>query len=141
MQKTSVFADFYCLPNKLALMGRSPGDSELIRVVPAGTAESIFSFLVRETQELHQRQERGAKWRDLSVDGPSWKCFPYSSAEPLQQGKHTAVIICPQPYTRLQRSGEAVVDNFRLMQQFLVRADQDPIRIVEAILLVTMRVD
>jgi hypothetical protein len=25
MQKTSVFPDFYCLPNKLALMGRSPG--------------------------------------------------------------------------------------------------------------------
>jgi hypothetical protein len=24
MQKTSVFSDFYCLPDKLALMGRSP---------------------------------------------------------------------------------------------------------------------
>jgi hypothetical protein len=24
MQKASVFSDFYCLPNKLALMGRSP---------------------------------------------------------------------------------------------------------------------
>jgi hypothetical protein len=26
MQKTSVFSDFYCLPNKLALMGLRPGD-------------------------------------------------------------------------------------------------------------------
>jgi hypothetical protein len=25
MQKTSVFSDFYCLPNKLALMGSCPG--------------------------------------------------------------------------------------------------------------------
>ena len=25
MQKTSVFSDFYCLPNKLALMGLRPG--------------------------------------------------------------------------------------------------------------------
>jgi hypothetical protein len=24
MQKTSVFSDFYCLPNKLALMGEAP---------------------------------------------------------------------------------------------------------------------
>ena len=39
MQKTSVFADFYCLPNKLALIGRSPG---LRSVVPAGLACDRF---------------------------------------------------------------------------------------------------
>jgi hypothetical protein len=33
MQKTSVFSDFYCLPNKLALMGLRPGQSS---AVPTG---------------------------------------------------------------------------------------------------------
>ena len=33
MQKTSVFSDFYCLPNKLALMGLRPG---LSSAVPTG---------------------------------------------------------------------------------------------------------
>jgi hypothetical protein len=34
MQTTSVFSDFYCLPNKLALMERSPGQRLESRKVP-----------------------------------------------------------------------------------------------------------
>jgi hypothetical protein len=43
MQKTSVFPDFYCLPNKLALMGLRPG---LLSVVPTGLACDRFILLL-----------------------------------------------------------------------------------------------
>jgi hypothetical protein len=47
MQKTSVFSDFYCLPNKLALMGLRPG---LSSSVPAGLI--LQSVLTRTLQAL-----------------------------------------------------------------------------------------
>ena len=40
VEKTSVFSDFYCLPNKLALMGRSPGRGSM-----DGTPNLVFSLL------------------------------------------------------------------------------------------------
>jgi hypothetical protein len=49
-------------------MGRSPGYSKLIRVVPTGTAESVFAFLVKEAQELHQRHKARQEIRGSLVE-------------------------------------------------------------------------
>jgi hypothetical protein len=51
MQKTSAFSDFYCLPNKLALMGLRPW---LLSAVPAGLSLEI-SGSIPFTRSLTRR--------------------------------------------------------------------------------------
>ena len=47
MQKTSVFADFYCLPNKLALMGLHPGPSSA-RAVQISDSVDVVALISKE---------------------------------------------------------------------------------------------
>jgi hypothetical protein len=62
--------------------GRSPGYSELIRVVPTGTAEPASLLLVREPQELPQPQIRGSELERSAVYFGSYESARNLSSRP-----------------------------------------------------------
>jgi hypothetical protein len=63
MQKTSVFSDFYCLPNKLALMGENPRFSDLY---PTRTTALNQTVLLSNSKSLRFAPTRRS-WKGRSL--------------------------------------------------------------------------
>ncbi len=96
MLKTSMFSDFYCLPNKLALMGLRPG---IFSAVPDGTVPGAHVYPGLTSWATFSRPLRQAQGRLCgTVSQQEWmdpvECFLLSKAD-LQESANAIVGAVP----------------------------------------------